>query len=59
MSCHSCSELCDIDERIHDIIKHCGPHEAWHPTRTEFLMFLLDLCCKLKVDPDDAPEIFS
>lgn len=44
MSVHSCSNgLCEIDGRLHVIIKHAGPHPAWHPTPREMEHYLFDL----------------
>ena len=40
MSVHSCNELCEIDDRFHDIQKHEGEYESWSSDKAEMVNFL-------------------
>ena len=49
MSVHSCNELCNIDERFHEIQKYEGESESWYASRDEMKDFLLK---RIKKDMD-------
>ena len=41
MSAHGCNELCDLDERFHEIQKYEGEFEAWSAYTEEIREILL------------------
>ena len=47
MSAHSCNDLCDLDDKFHDIQKYEGESEVWSASRDEMKAFLLNRISEL------------